>query len=272
MSQDEVRRRLDAACQFAREAGAHAMRYFARGLPVERKTDNSPVTQADREAEWLLRERIQAAFPTDSVIGEEHGVIEGTSPYRWILDPIDGTKSFIAGVPFFGTLIGIQRDEESVVGVIELPALDRRVFAAVGEGAWWQVGNEPLQKARVSDVATLDEGVYVTSDSGGFGKRAATVVHQRLEAAAWYARTWGDCYGYFLVATGRAAVMVDPELHIWDAAALLPIIQEAGGVYTDWAGQPSIASGDGVGSNGHVHAEVLAITGPYARRKDRLSS
>lgn len=266
MSDSDLPKRLDAARRFAREAGAHVMQYFAEGVPVDRKSDDSPVTQADREAEWLLRESIQREFPQDGLIGEEHGEIEGKSAYRWILDPIDGTKSFIFGIPLFGTLIGIQRDNESVIGVIELPALDRRVYASVGQGAWWQVGQGEIRRARVSNVRTLAEGLYVTSEVGSFGKRAASIVHQQLESAAWIARTWGDCYGYFLVATGRAAVMVDPALHIWDAAALLPVITEAGGTYTDWAGEASITSGDGIGSNGLVHDEVLAITRPFARR------
>jgi histidinol phosphatase-like enzyme (inositol monophosphatase family) len=266
MSQREIDDRLQAARRFARDAGNLVMRYFAEGVPADRKADDSPVTRADREAEWLLREAIQKAFPGDGVLGEEHGEIEGTSPYRWILDPIDGTKSFISGVPLFGTLIGVQRDGESVLGVIELPALDKRIHAATGQGAWWQEGMGELRRAHVSTTPTLADGFYVTSEVRSFQKRSASIVHQQLEEASWYARTWGDCYGYFLVATGRATVMVDPALHVWDAAALLPVITEAGGAYTDWAGEPSTTSGDGVGSNGLVHAEVLAITRPFARR------
>ncbi len=242
------------------------MQYFSQEVAVQRKSDDSPVTIADREAELLLRREIESAFPNDSIVGEEHPPKMGSSPYRWILDPIDGTKSFIAGVPLFGTLIGIQRDEESVAGVIELPALDCRIAAAQGQGAWWQRGQDEFRPARVSNVEQLRDAVYLTSEVGSFGDRGAIDVHHQLESAAWYARTWGDCYGYFLVATGRAAVMVDPVMNLWDAAALLPILTEAGGTYTDWSGVPSVDSGEGLGTNSRVLDQVLQITRPFARK------
>jgi histidinol phosphatase-like enzyme (inositol monophosphatase family) len=239
------------------------MQFCAGAISVQRKGDDSPVTQADREAELLLRRDIEAAFPQDAIVGEEHETKEGTSAYRWIVDPIDGTKSFIAGVPLFGTLVGVQREGEPVIGVIELPALALRVHAAKGQGAWWQSADGPLQAARVSPESDLKQSLYVTSDVRSFADRGASEVHEQLERAAWYARTWGDCYGYFLVATGRAAVMVDPVMNLWDAAAIYPILVEAGGSFTDWRGQPRVDGGEGIGSNGAVLAQVLQITRPF---------
>jgi histidinol phosphatase-like enzyme (inositol monophosphatase family) len=241
------------------------MRYYATALPVQRKSDDSPVTEADREAELLLRREIEAVFPADAILGEEHAPKPGSSSYRWILDPIDGTKSFIAGVPLFGTLIGVQRDEECVIGVIELPGLDRRIHAVVGQGAWHQAGDAPPQPAHVSDCTQLKDAVYLTSDTRLFGERGAQAVHDQLEKACWYARTWGDCFGYYQVATGRATVMIDAVVNLWDEAPLGPILREAGGSYTDWSGGVTLGAGEGLATNGHVLDPVLAITRPYAR-------
>lgn len=255
----DVESRLELARRAARQAGALAMSYFGRQIAVQRKADNSPVTVADREAEQLMRDLIRQEFPDDGILGEEHGVSEGRSGYRWILDPIDGTKSFIAGVPLFGTMVAVETAGRAVLGVVELPALQQRIFAARERGAWFQVGDQPVQQARVSDCGSLAEGLYVTSEWSTFRERGALAVHQQLESAAWYARTWGDCFGYYLVATGRAVAMVDAALTIWDAAALLPILVEAGGTFTDWSGRESLDPGQAVATNGKVLSEVLAI-------------
>jgi histidinol phosphatase-like enzyme (inositol monophosphatase family) len=264
MHEPALAERLAAARRMASLARELVLRYFIQDFEVQRKADNSPVTIADREAELLLRREIQTAFPDDAIVGEEFGPQQGSSPFRWILDPIDGTKSFIAGVPLFGTLIGVEQNGECVIGMIDFPGLDRRVYAARGQGAWWQVGNEPPRRARVSECPRLRDALYVTTEIASFAARDAAAAHQQLEESAWYARTWGDCYGYFLVATGRAAVMVDPILNLWDAAALLPILLEAGGTFTDWSGQTTIHSGDAIATNGRVLDEVLAITRPFS--------
>ena len=254
---------LSARLQLAREAAIQAgrlvMRYFDQGVEVERKSDNSPVTIADREAEQLLRRLISDAFPDDGILGEEFDEKPGTSGYRWILDPIDGTKSFITGVPLFGTLIGVERGDECAIGVIEMPALDQRVFAAVGHHAWWQRGDAEPERTHVSAVDRLADGVYLTTEIDSFAERDASSIHERLEAAAWFSRTWGDCYGYFLLVTGRAAVMVDPVVSLWDAAALYPVLKEAGATMTDWNGRETYQAGEVIATNGHVLEEVLAI-------------
>jgi histidinol phosphatase-like enzyme (inositol monophosphatase family) len=260
-AKEELTTRLELALAAARESGEITLRYF-RGeqLQVERKSDDSPVTIADREAEQHLRKRIAAAFPRDAILGEEFGEQPGTSGYRWILDPIDGTKSFIHGVPLYGTLIGVELGGRSVVGLIDVPALSERVYAAAGQGAWRQSGDAAPQPARVSAVSRLSEGLFLTSEVEGYRVINRFEVFQRLQSAAGLTRTWGDCYGYLLVATGRAEAMVDPRMQVWDAAALQPILEEAGGAFTDWQGEPSIYTGNAVATNGRVTAEVLAVT------------
>jgi histidinol phosphatase-like enzyme (inositol monophosphatase family) len=260
-STPELATRLDLAVGAAREAGQLTLGFFQReDLAVERKADNSPVTAADRQAEQLLRRRIRDAFPDDGVLGEEFGEEAGTSGFRWILDPIDGTKSFICGVPLYGTLIGVERAGASVVGVIYIPGLNECVYAARGGGAWYTRGKAEPRPARVSQRDRFSDAVFLTSQLDTFYARGAQQVYLDLERAAYITRTWGDCYGYLLVATGRADVMVDPVMNVWDAAALQPILEEAGGVYTDWSGRPTIHAGEGIGCNRLLLDQVLAIT------------
>jgi histidinol phosphatase-like enzyme (inositol monophosphatase family) len=261
----EVRRRLELALEAGRQAGRRTLDFFQDdACAVERKADDSPVTIADRTAEQMLRERIERAFPSDGILGEEFGATPGRSDFTWILDPIDGTKSFIHGVPLYGTMIGITCQEQALAGFVYFPALDEAIHALVGEGAWHVRGQKPPRRARVSTKARLAEGLLVTSQVDSFARRGAAAVFQALQAAAWVTRTWGDCYGYLLVATGRAEVMIDPILNVWDAAAVQPIIEEAGGTFTDWAGRRTIQAGEAIATNGAVLAEVLPITAPYA--------
>lgn len=263
---DEVSLRLDLAVRVARAAGQLTGQYFQHGaLAVERKADNSPVTIADREAEQLLRREIASAFPDDSILGEEFGVVDGTSGYRWILDPIDGTKSFIAGVPLYSTLVGVQYRQQCRLGVIYLPALDEIVYGALGGGAYYCHANEPPRRARVSTRSHLADAIFVTSQVNSFAVRGAAEAFTRLERSCYITRTWGDAYGYFLVATGRADIMIDPIMNLWDAAAILPVLIEAGGSFTDWQGQTTVDHGEGVATNGRLLADVLAITRDFPR-------
>ena len=207
-----------------------------------------------------MRERIAEQFPDDAIVGEEFSPQGGSSGFRWILDPIDGTKSFVHGVPLYGTMIGVEFESRSVVGVVYLPGLDELVHAAQGQGTWHQIGTAAPRRAQVSSVSQLADSLFVTTTSTGFEKLGRQTHYERLTQAARLSRTWGDCYGYCLVATGRAEVMVDPIMNVWDAAALQPIMEEAGGTFTDWQGNPTIHSGEGIGTNGHVLDQVLAIT------------
>ncbi|HEX7450560.1 MAG TPA: histidinol-phosphatase [Pirellulales bacterium] len=259
--------RLDLARTVAREAGAITLEYFRQdNYAVELKRDRSPVTIADRRAEEHLRRRITAVFASDGILGEELGEQPGTSGYRWILDPIDGTKSFISGVPLYGTLIGVEFAGRSVVGVIRVPALDEMVSAAVGHGAWAQRGDSPPLPARVSSTSRLADSLFCTSEVRNFAATGRPAAYERLDAACRLARTWGDCYGYLLVATGRAEVMVDPQMNVWDCAALQPILEEAGGSFTDWQGNATIHGGEAIATNGHVLEEVLAIARQFPKR------
>jgi len=262
----ELTSRLALAREIAVAAGKKTLEYFQRGnYEVERKADASPVTAADRAAETLLRERIAAAFPADGILGEEFGEAVGESGYRWILDPIDGTKSFISGAPLYGTMVGVEFEGECPVGVVYIPGLDEGVFAARGGGAWHFRGEEEPVRATASKCRDLSQGVFVTSQVDSFDDRpGGDAVFQELQKRAYVTRTWGDCYGYLLVATGRVEVMIDPEMNVWDAAAVQPIIQESGASFTDWSGQPTIHSGEGIGAAPGVVEEVLAITRPVS--------
>jgi histidinol phosphatase-like enzyme (inositol monophosphatase family) len=259
MSLPDLTVRFEFALAVAREAGRSTLAYYqSDSLAVELKSDASPVTVADRQAEKLLRDRIGQKFPHDAILGEEFGEQPGTSGYRWILDPIDGTKSFVAGVPLYGTLVGVEFDRRSVIGVIYLPALDECVYAAAGQGAWHQRGQDQPKPARVSECSRLADALFLTSELRYPSPRQQALA--RLVQSARINRTWGDCYGYLLVATGRADVMIDPIMALWDIAALQPILSEAGGTLTDWQGSDTIYSGDAIATNGRLLEEVLAIT------------
>lgn len=256
----DVLDRLNLAKSAALEAGEITLRHFRAGVRVEIKEDKSPVTVADREAEQHLRQRIRAAFPDDAIVGEEFGEQHGQSGYRWILDPIDGTKSFIYGVPLYGTLIGIEFDSRSIVGVIGAPATGELVWAAQGNGAWYQRGDQPATRVYVSKCAHLSDALILTSELEGYAIMGRPDVLHALPAACRMIRTWGDAYGYMLVATGRADGMLDPRMHEWDAAAIQPILEEAGGVFTDWTGAATFRGGNGVAANGEIHRELMRLT------------
>jgi histidinol phosphatase-like enzyme (inositol monophosphatase family) len=242
---------LDTALALLREAGDRTLRWFrAHDLEVLTKRDGTPVTAADRDAERFLREHLAAAFPGDGVLGEEEPPTAGTTGRRWIIDPIDGTKAFTCGVPLYTNLLALEDEHGIAVGVINMPALGETVWAGRGLGCWSEHG-----PATVSDHASLD-GAYVMSSSFGHwpeGKVAA------LEAAGAILRTWGDGYGYGLVATGRVAAMVDPAVEPYDVGPMPVIMAEAGGRYTDLAGTDSIETGSGIATNGHIHDELLAL-------------
>lgn len=262
LSKQELLERQALAVEAAREAARLTLSYFRQdGLAVEWKHDASPVTIADREAEQLLRQRISARFADDGILGEEFGEQPGTSGFRWILDPIDGTKSFVSGVPLYGTLVGVEFDGRSRVGVIVIPALDECAYAAEAAGAWHAIGAQAPRPARVSPKARLADGLFCTSEVRTYTQAGRADAFDRLQTRAWLTRTWGDCYGYLLVATGRAEVMVDPKMNVWDCAALQPILEEAGGTFTDWAGNRTIHAGESVATNGRVLDEVLELLG-----------
>ncbi|HUE72487.1 MAG TPA: histidinol-phosphatase [Pirellulaceae bacterium] len=258
--------RLELAITAGRAAGQLTLTWFQNEFDVERKADQSPVTIADKSAEQLLRQRIAAAFPFDAILGEEFGETPGTSGFRWILDPIDGTKSFISGVPLYGTLVAVEHSGEALLGLVYIPGLDEGIYAERGGGAWHFRGSETPRRVSVSSKPRLAEGLFLTSQVDNFAERGGQAVYEQLQRAASITRTWGDCYGYLLIATGRAEVMVDPIMNLWDCAAVQPIVEEAGGTFTDWQGNRTIHAGEAIATNSLVLEEVLAITRQAARK------
>ena len=257
---DEQQGRLIAMIEVAQAAGRHTLAFFRRAdLAIDAKADASPVTVADREAEQLVRREIGSRFPDDTIQGEEFSEQSGTSPYRWVVDPIDGTKSFVCGVPLYSTLLALEYEGEPLAGVIFIPAMGEMVAAAIGKGCWHrQSAADQWQRATVSNKSKLSEAVFVTSQVDSFDARDAAANYKKLEREAWLTRSWGDGYGYLMVSTGRADVMVDPECNAWDVAAILPVVTEAGGKFSDWAGNTTSRGGDGVGTNGKLHGLVLS--------------
>ena len=258
--------RLQAGLDAALAAGRTALRRFGdAALLVELKRDRSPVTVADREAETSLREALLTRFPHDGFLGEEFGAVAGRSGYEWVVDPIDGTKSFIRGVPLWATLVGCRRHGVGVLGVVVIPALDEVVYAARDGGAWHAVGGGSPTRARVSQCDTLRSSLACSSDFTSFVRRADPLAgasaRAGVEEAFQIVRTWGDGYGYLLVATGRAEAMIDPLMNPWDAAAVEVVVAEAGGRFSDWSGHARIDGGDGVATNGRIHEAVVRLLG-----------
>jgi histidinol phosphatase-like enzyme (inositol monophosphatase family) len=255
---------LDFAVEVATRAGAATLPWFRGGAEVETKADGSPVTAADRAAERLVREAIAARFPADDLLGEELGELRAAVPGGaaaagrarrcWVVDPIDGTRSFVRGVPLFGVLLALVEEGAPVLGVIHLPALGETVAAARGEGCW-----HDGSRARVSAVDRLDAALVLASDAEGIERRRGASGWDRLREAAGLVRTWGDCYGYAMVATGRAEAMLDPVMAPWDVAPLAPIVEEAGGVFTGWNGERGYPTDSAVATNAALADEVRAL-------------
>lgn len=261
MSDDGLKELLDFSVNAAREAGEITLKYFRRKFETRLKGKDNFVTQADLEAEEFLRREIAKRFPADSIVGEEAGESAGTSGRRWIIDPIDGTYSFVHGVPFYGVLLGCEVDGDPSVGVINIPALGEMVYAGRGLGCFWN--GEP---ARVSQTERLEDALLLSTDFGSCARYGFGAPAEELQRRAAQRRTWGDCYGYVLVATGRADVMLDPAMNVWDCAALLPVLEEAGGTFTDWEGRRTIHSGNAVATNGTLFGEVMQIIKENGRK------
>lgn len=251
---EEVRSILEVATRIAVQAGDITLEYFGTVVEHDAKGDGSPVTIADKEAEALLRAEIESAFPDHSILGEEYGTSNEGARVQWILDPIDATRSFMRGVPLYGVLIGVEIEGESVVGVAHFPALGETVAAGEGLGCTWN-GNP----CRVSGVSSLDEAVVCTTDVERLLSRPVGPAWRTLQQRASFSRTWGDCYGHALVATGRIEVQVDPIMAPWDAGPFLTIAREAGGRFTTFEGEETVHGGSGVSSNARLHDEVLEI-------------
>jgi histidinol-phosphatase len=250
----EWRSRYETAVEAARQAGQLALRYFDGAFTVEWKSDQSPVTVADREAEQLLRKTLLGAFPHDGFLGEEFGDTPGTSGFRWIIDPIDGTRSFVRGIPVWATLVGLEYKDEQILGIADVPALGHTYRALRGDGVY---RNE--RRIHVSDVDVMSEAMIFYSSLSWFIKAGRQSAFLEMTARTERQRGFGDFYGHVLVAQGSGELMVEHGVHAWDVAAIKPIVEEAGGRFSDWSGQPSIHSPDVLVSNGKLHDEALAI-------------
>lgn len=238
-------RELVTAVQaLARCIGDVALAHYRTLLAVETKPDGSPVTVADRESELAARAWLAAHYPDDGILGEEFGEKVGTSGRTWIIDPIDGTKTFVRGVPLWGSLVALVEGERVLAGAAYFPAVGEMLAAAEGAGCWWNG-----QRAQVSSCAQISAATVLITDERTFGDSPRLAHWRQLSNDAAVSRTWGDCYGYLLVATGRADVMVDPIVNAWDAACFQPIIEEAGGVFTDLDGTRSAFNGSAIASN-----------------------
>ena len=254
----DLQDRLTFALACAEDVQPLILRHFQNpDLEIIRKGDDSPVTVADRECETRIRDAIHRRFPKDGVLGEEFEEVRGSNAYRWVLDPIDGTKPFIHGVPLFGTLIGLERDGRCVLGVARFPGLNEVVFGAEGLGATWINGRGVTRPARVSEVVSPKEALFCTANPRRWRDRGAGAAFERFTDDYRLTRGWADCYGHMLVATGRAEVMVDPVMSLWDAAALLPILKEAGGHFVTWSGEERADGGNGVSVNAALKGDVL---------------
>lgn len=252
---ETLRYTLDFLIETAYVAGRSTLAYFQTGVQADYKADRTPVTRADRQAEELIRTRIEARYPTHAIVGEEFGVKESEgATHRWFIDPIDGTKSFLRGIPLYAVLIGLEIDGRVTAGAAYFPALDELIAAADGEGCWWNG-----RRAAVSQVPTLSEAWVTTTDSGGFDLAGRTKEWERLKKAAYVRGGWSDAYGYLLVATGRAEVMLDPVMSVWDCGPFPPIFREAGGYFGDWKGNETIYASEALATTQTLLPEVLNV-------------
>lgn len=254
-SHDNLRAMMEFAGETAYLAGRLTLGYFGTGLRPDFKADETPVTVADRLSEELIRERIEKRYPSHAIVGEEHGVkeTEGAS-VRWFVDPIDGTRSFIRGVPLYGVLIGAEIEGVPSVGAAYYPGTDELIVAATGVGCTWNG-----RPAHVSEVADLKRAYISCTDFGDFELYGKAGAWQRLLHRTYARVGWSDAYGYLLVATGRLEAMLDPAMNPWDCGPFVTILQEAGGYFGDWHGNPTLHANEGLATNGVLRDQIIRL-------------
>jgi myo-inositol-1(or 4)-monophosphatase len=249
----------DFARQLAAQSGQLIAGYFGERLDFELKADSSPVTEADRNAEERMREMIRKRYPAHGIVGEEFGAENTDAEFVWTLDPIDGTISFVAGCPLFGTLIGLLRRGQPVLGIIHQPIVGQ---LCLGDGVETRINERPV---RVSPAADLASARLLTTDLKYVGEHQDPAGFEELVRRTGLLRTWGDCYGYLLVASGGADIMLDPIVNAWDVIPLVPIIRGAGGVITSWSGGDPLEATSAVASNPSLHPRVVETLNRSAR-------
>lgn len=261
---DDLQRRLDFAVKAAKASSKLTLEFFgSTNLEQSTKHDGTPVTAADRACEEDLRKRIEATYPEDSILGEEFDSKVGTSQYEWVIDPIDGTISFVQGVPLFGTMLACMHNGFPILGVIVMPVLDETVYAADKLGCWHtSKGSEPV-RTRVSQVNELSDAIVCTTSMSYFVTPAHRRLYEQIDAHAKHTRGWSDCYGWVLLATGRVDAVVEPVLSLWDFAAAIPIISESMGIWSDLSGNQSIKSGEIIATNNQLlHDQLMELVDP----------
>jgi myo-inositol-1(or 4)-monophosphatase len=253
---EHLRPYLDFAIDTAWQAGKLTLGYYQQpDVRAERKADDSPVTIADRLAEELIREHIAAAFPDHAIVGEEFGGQPADeASHRWYIDPIDGTRAFVRGVPLYAVLLGLEIDGRCDVGVAYFPALGEMLAAATGLGCRWNG-----RPARVSAATSVGAGIVTHANVAAFEQHGRADAFHRLARAAGFCAGWADAYAYLLVATGRAEVALDPVMHAWDCAPFPPILREAGGNFGDWSGTETIHAGEALATTQTLLPEVLRL-------------
>lgn len=250
----EWKHRYEAGLEAAQKAGKVALGYYETALDVEWKHDESPVTLADRETEQSLRTTLGKLFPTDGFLGEEYGDEPGTSGFRWIIDPIDGTRNFVKGIPLWATLLGLEYKGEMLAGVAVIPPMNQTFHALRGSGCF-----RDQTKIHVSDIGQFAKSQVFYSSISWFTRAGREKEFLKLASMTERQRGFGDFYGFVLVAQGAGEIMIEHGVHAWDVAAILPIIEEAGGKYSDWQGNRTIHSPDVLVTNGILHEECLKI-------------
>ena len=249
---------LSLALELCDEADRLALRWYHREVPTARKPDRTFVTEADQAIERLLRDRIRSLHPAHGFVGEEYGEEDGAAGIRWYVDPIDGTHNFIRGIPVFGTLLAVEVEGELQVGVMSAPAMGERWYAGRGMGAWVVARDGVRRRARVSEVAAIEDAQLVRGSRKDDVASGLMPGYDSLVDACWRERGFGDFWGYALVAEGAAEAMFETGIHSWDIAAPTVIVEEAGGRVTDISGARDVGARSVIGSNGHLHEEILA--------------
>ena len=245
---------LEFAVQTAFEAGQLTLGYFQREIEADFKTDDSPVTIADKQAEELIRARIEKAYPAHGILGEEFGSINDGASHRWIVDPIDGTKSFMRGVPLYGVLIGLEVDGKIEAGVSYFPGLGDMVYAATGQGCTWNG-----RRCYARQTKDISRAVVSFTDMANFKTFNRQIEWERVQAATYYRVGWSDAYGHMLVATGRLDIMLDPVMNSWDCGPFPVLLKEAGGYFGSWSGEAGIYAGEAMSTTQTLLPEVLAL-------------
>ncbi len=249
----DIKQLKDFCKLLAEETGKIIRQYYRTKINIETKSDESPVTIADKKSEEKMRELIMKEYPSHGIIGEEFGEYNSNAEYKWILDPIDGTKSFVCGVPLFGTLIALTKNDEPILGVINQPILNEYL---IGDNLSAELNGK---KVEVRKCSNLSSAILLSSDYLTFEKYRSQAGFENLIRKVKYYRMWGDCYGYYIVATGFADVMIDPVMNVWDLMALIPVIRGAGGKITDYTGGNPVKGNSIIATAGTIHDEVIKI-------------